>query len=73
MNGFSRNPEIILPFPVDLPPACFQGSDATYPGEVQFTRRRCSSPLFVLKNTKIGVLLMASAGNLEILIGHRCG
>jgi hypothetical protein len=59
----------------DLPPACFQGFDATYqyPGEVQFTRRRCSSPLFVLKNTKIGVLLMASAGNLEILIGHRCG
>jgi hypothetical protein len=27
----------------------------------------------LFKNTKIGVLLMASAGNLEILIGHRCG
>ena len=27
----------------------------------------------LFKNTKIGVLLMASAGNLEILIGHRRG
>jgi hypothetical protein len=46
MNGFSRNPEIILPITPTPGRRAerFNFSRKSFSGDVQFTRRRCSSP-----------------------------